>query len=105
MCFLRFVSVIRLKSSIPWAQNIYSILHSMGQLFFDPFLQIFDLRYNRSMGRITSPATATQIKLHPKFSSSLAVMSDVGEFYLLDIRGDLSTSSAYEVSSKLFVKF
>ncbi len=74
--------------------STYSLLLRFGQLLIDCRLKVFDLRANRPL----PPCDVIMlqpflIKAVPALSSTVLVLSQMGEFQLLDLRGLVTPST------------
>src|SRR3990167_9239868 len=76
-----------------------------GKLFIDPFVKVYDIRTYRQLSPIPFPAGAFMLKFHPKFSSTLLIASQTGQFQLSDIQADISKPSRYYQVFFLFIFF
>lgn len=77
----------------------------MGQVFFDPFVRVFDLRMMQMLPPISFPFGTIALKFHPKFSSTLIIVSQTGVFQLCDVQGSLDTIQNYHVKSHFLSSF
>jgi PAB-dependent poly(A)-specific ribonuclease subunit 2 len=73
----------------------------MGQVFIDPFIKVFDLRMMQMLHPISFPLGAFSLKFHPKFSSTVIIVSQSGAFQLCDAQGTLGVVQNYHVCFSL----
>lgn len=72
-----------------------------GQLFVDPLVRVYDVRTMRSLPPIAFPTGPSMLKFHPKFYSTVVIVSQNGQFQLCDVQGDPSMASMqyYQIDS------
>jgi hypothetical protein len=73
----------------------------MGQVLIDSFIRVFDLRMMQMLRPIAFPPGAFSLKFHPKFSSTLIIVSQSGAFQLCDAQGTLGLVQNYHVCFSL----
>jgi PAB-dependent poly(A)-specific ribonuclease subunit 2 len=72
----------------------------MGQSYLDSYIKVFDLRMMRILRPLNFPPGALLLKFHPKFSSTLIIVSQAGQFQLCDAQGDLSSLQNYQMDTQ-----
>ncbi|KAL6047104.1 poly(A)-specific ribonuclease [Balamuthia mandrillaris] len=63
----------------------------------DPMVKIYDLRTMRPLPPVAFPPGAFQVKFHPKFSSSLFVVSQGGQLQICEAQGEQTNIQMYQV--------
>ncbi len=78
---------------------IGAIKYRTGQGYpvLDPVVKVYDVRTMRPLSPIAFPPGALFLKFHPKFSSSLFIVSQNGQLQLCEAQGDLTNVQMYHV--------
>jgi len=58
-----------------------------GQYTCDPFVKVYDVRTFRPLAPVSYPPGAHFVRFHPRFSSTLFMVSQLGSFQLAEVGG------------------
>ncbi|KAI1827344.1 PAB-dependent poly(A)-specific ribonuclease subunit PAN2 [Xylaria intraflava] len=73
-------------------------LRQQGNYTPDPFVNVFDLKNMVSMSPIPFPAGAAYVRMHPRMSTTIIVMSQIGQMHVVDLLNP-NTSNVRQANS------
>ncbi|KAI1434270.1 PAB-dependent poly(A)-specific ribonuclease subunit PAN2 [Xylaria sp. CBS 124048] len=73
-------------------------LRQQGNYTPDPFVNVFDLKNMVSMSPIPFPAGAAYVRMHPRMSTTIIVMSQIGQMHVVDLMNP-NTSNVRQANS------
>ena len=73
-----------------------------GTFIIDPLVKVYDIRTMRPLAPISFPSGPCFLRMHPKLSTTVFIVSHSGQFHVLDV---VNTSDIrfYQVRCKLII--
>ncbi|CAG8702572.1 16980_t:CDS:10, partial [Dentiscutata erythropus] len=78
----------------------YSVRH--GSLIIDPLVKLFDIRVMRPLAPISFYSGPSFIRMHPKLSTTVFVVSRTGQFHVCDV-GNTSDVHFYQANTASYI--